>query len=95
MVVAGYSLGGNFALRLALRAPAAGLELARAIAVCPVLDPAATMTEMERGQPLYHWYFQRKWRSSLERKRELFPTLHDYDKAVLSKGCLLYTSRCV
>ena len=86
MVVAGYSLGGNFALRLALRAPAAGLELARAIAVCPVLDPAATMTEMERGQPLYHWYFQRKWRSSLERKRELFPTLHDYDKAVLSKG---------
>ena len=86
MVVAGYSLGGNFALRLALRAPAAELELARAIAVCPVLDPAATMTEMERGQPLYHWYFQRKWRSSLERKRELFPTLHDYDKAVLSKG---------
>ena len=84
--MAGYSLGGNFALRLALRAPAAGLELARAIAVCPVLDPAATMTEMERGQPLYHWYFQRKWRSSLERKRELFPTLHDYDKAVLSKG---------
>lgn len=86
MLVAGYSLGGNFALRLALRAPAAGLSLARAIAVCPVLDPAATMVEMERGQPLYHWYFQRKWRSSLERKRELFPALHDYDKAVLSKG---------
>ncbi|MGJ4730601.1 alpha/beta fold hydrolase, partial [Luteimonas sp. SDU101] len=29
MVAAGYSLGGNFALRLALRAPAAGLPLAR------------------------------------------------------------------
>lgn len=86
MVVAGYSLGGNFALRLALRAPAAGLALARAIAVCPVLDPAATMTEMERGQPLYHWYFQRKWRTSLERKRALFPALHDYDQDVLSKG---------
>ncbi len=86
MVVAGYSLGGNFALRLALRAPAAGLVLARAVAVCPVLDPATTMNEMERGQPLYHWYFQRKWRTSLERKRELFPTLHGYDQAVLSKG---------
>ena len=84
MVVAGYSLGGNFALRLALRAPAAGLELARAIAVCPVLDPAATMTEMERGQPLYHWYFQRKWRSSLERKRELFPEHFGYDDATLA-----------
>ncbi|HEY5972109.1 MAG TPA: alpha/beta fold hydrolase [Pseudoxanthomonas sp.] len=86
MAVAGYSLGGNFALRLALRAPAAGLELARAVAVCPVLDPAATMTQMEHGSPLYHWYFQRKWRSSLERKRELFPLLHDYDSTVLSKG---------
>ena len=86
MVVAGYSLGGNFALRLALRAPAAGLALERAVAVCPVLDPATTMTEMEREHPLYHWYFQRKWRSSLERKRELFPAVHDYDKTVLSKG---------
>lgn len=86
MVVAGYSLGGNFALRMALRAPAAGLVLTRAIAVCPVLDPAATMTELERGLPLYHWYFQRKWRSSLQRKRALFPALHDYDPAVLTKG---------
>src|SRR5204863_7609974 len=49
LVVAGYSLGGNFALRLALRAPAAGLELAHVAAVCPVLDPAATMDAMETG----------------------------------------------
>ncbi len=86
MTVAGYSLGGNFALRLALHAPAEGLDLERAVAVCPVLDPAATMTELERGLPFYHWYFQRKWRSSLQRKRALFPDLHDYDSDVLSKG---------
>lgn len=86
MTVAGYSLGGNFALRLALHAPAAGLALERAVAVCPVLDPAATMTEMERGLPFYHWYFQRKWRNSLQRKQALFPQLHDYDRQVLSKG---------
>ena len=86
MTVAGYSLGGNFALRLALHAPAAGLALERAVAVCPVLDPAATMTEMERGLPFYHWYFQRKWRNSLQRKQALFPQLHDYDSQVLSKG---------
>jgi len=86
MTVGGYSLGGNFALRLALHAPARGLDLARAVAVCPVLDPAATMTEMERGLPFYHWYFQRKWRSSLQRKQVLFPQLHDYDDTVLSKG---------
>ena len=86
MVVAGYSLGGNFALRLALRAPAAGLALERAVAVCPVLDPATTMTEMEREHPLYHWYFQRKWRHSLERKRELFPERHNYDDEILAKS---------
>jgi predicted alpha/beta-fold hydrolase len=40
-VAAGYSLGGNFVLRLALRAPEAGLPLARVAAVCPVLDPSA------------------------------------------------------
>ncbi|WP_144900553.1 YheT family hydrolase [Luteimonas cucumeris] len=86
LLLAGYSLGGNFALRLALRAPAAGLSLAHVAAVCPVLDPARTMTEMERGVGMYHGYFERKWRGSLLRKRELFPELHDYDDRTLKQG---------
>ena len=53
MVAAGYSLGGNFALRLALAAPAAGLPLARVAAVCPALDPERTTRAMETGFPLY------------------------------------------
>ena len=84
LVVAGYSLGGNFALRLALRAPAAGLEIAHVAAVCPVLDPARTMESMERGLPVYMWYFERKWRGSLARKRALFPQLHAFDNQVLA-----------
>ncbi|GAB3339939.1 alpha/beta fold hydrolase [Marilutibacter aestuarii] len=83
MAVAGYSLGGNFALRLALRAPAAGLPLAHVAAVCPVLDPARTMDAMEAGLPLYLWYFEKKWRNSLARKRELFPEQHAFDNRVL------------
>ncbi|NUT16514.1 MAG: alpha/beta fold hydrolase [Cupriavidus sp.] len=83
MTVAGYSLGGNFALRLALRAPAAGLSLAHVAAVCPVLDPARTMDSMEQGLPVYLWYFEKKWRGSLARKRELFPHLHAFDDRVL------------
>jgi predicted alpha/beta-fold hydrolase len=86
LLLAGYSLGGNFALRLALRAPAAGLPLAHVAAVCPVLDPARTMAEMEAGIGLYHGYFERKWRSSLQRKRELFPELHNYDDRTLRQG---------
>ena len=83
LTVAGYSLGGNFALRLALRARAAGLPLAHVAAVCPVLDPARTMEAMEQGFPLYLWYFERKWRRSLARKRELFPASHDFDDRTL------------
>ncbi|WP_243412324.1 YheT family hydrolase [Cognatiluteimonas telluris] len=83
LVAAGYSLGGNFALRLALRAPAAGLALARVAAVCPVLDPAHTMVHMERGWRVYLRHFENKWRESLERKRALFPQRHNFDDRTL------------
>jgi predicted alpha/beta-fold hydrolase len=83
MVAAGYSLGGNFTLRLALRAHAAGVPLQRVAVVCPVLDPARTMAVMEQGLPVYRWYFQRKWTASLARKRALFPHLHDFGDHVL------------
>ena len=81
--VGGYSLGGNFALRLGLRAPAAGLAVSRIAAVCPVLDPAETMTAMEQGFPLYAWYFRRKWTRSLRRKQALFPALLELDDQTL------------
>ena len=68
---------------MALRAPAAGIPLAHVAAVCPVLDPARTMEAMEHGLPLYMWYFERKWRGSLARKRKLFPQQHDFDDQVL------------
>ena len=84
-LAAGYSLGGNFALRIALHAPAGNIPLSHAVAVCPVLDPAAGMTALETGLPLYHWYFMRKWRESLRRKRALFPKRHDFDDATLKQ----------
>ena len=83
MVAAGYSLGGNFVLRLALRAPAAGVPLRHVASVCPVLDPAVTMDSIERGPAMYDWYFRRKWTGSLRRKRALFPELADCDDSVL------------
>jgi hypothetical protein len=42
-------------------------------AVCPLLDPATTMQRIENGPQFYDWYFRRRWRESLLRKRELFP----------------------
>lgn len=76
MVLAGYSLGGNFALRVGLHAPRVGLDLARVAAVCPALDPEHTTTAMEQGLSLYERYFLRKWTRSLRRKQVLFPQQH-------------------
>jgi predicted alpha/beta-fold hydrolase len=70
LAVAGFSLGGNFALRAALRAPDA---VGYALAVCPVVSPAAGLFGLEEGPWFYQRYFLHKWRRSLRRKRELFP----------------------
>lgn len=83
LLVGGWSLGGNFALRLGLDAERAGLPVGTIAAVCPAIDPAKTMDAMEAGLPLYLRYFEYKWRRSLARKRELFPDIHDYDDGVL------------
>ena len=83
LLVGGWSLGGNFALRLALRARAVGLPLAGVAAVCPAIDPAATMDAMEAGLPIYRRYFERQWRRSLAKKRELFPQAHPFGDDVL------------
>lgn len=83
LTVGGYSLGGNFALRLALRAPAAGLAIGHVAVICPLLDPSRTMDAMESGFPAYMRHFEGKWRRSLQRKRELFPQQYDFDDRVL------------
>ncbi len=69
--LAGFSLGGNFALRVALRLPAGSLN--RVIAVCPVISPTATLHALETGPLLYRRYFLHKWKSSLQRKAAVFP----------------------
>jgi len=74
--LAGYSLGGNFALRVALRAGAAGLNLGHVVAVNPVIDPAAAMLAMETGIRFYERYFERKWSRSLHVKKQCFPQLY-------------------
>ena len=83
LFAAGYSLGGNFALRLGLHAPDAGLPLRQIAAVCPVLDPAVTMDTMEDGSGVYARHFRRSWARSLRRKRALYPQQHDYDDDLL------------
>ncbi len=70
----GFSLGGNFMLRVAASDDARVPPLAGVVAVSPVLHPDSAMVAMEQGLPLYQGYFVRKWSRSLRRKHALWPT---------------------
>jgi len=84
LVIGGFSLGGNFALRVALRASAAGIPLAWAFAVCPAISPQATLGAIEASPWFYEHYFLRKWRGSLKRKQALFPQLELFTPAEMN-----------
>lgn len=85
IALAGFSLGGNFALRVALRAPARGIPLERVIAVCPAIRPHSVLEALERAPWFYHAYFMLKWRGSLKRKASLFPDVYTFDQKFLSQ----------
>ncbi len=80
IVLGGFSLGGNFMLRVAADREARDLPLQHIVAVSPVLDPGVTMTTLERGSSLYHTYFVRKWSRSLAKKQVAWPDLYDFEE---------------
>jgi uncharacterized protein len=76
--LAGFSLGGNFMLRAAAQAAEAGLNIARVVAVSPVLDPGETLVALEQSFPGYQLYFVRKWMRSLLKKQAVWPADYDF-----------------
>ena len=86
LLVGGFSLGGNFALRVALHAPAAGIPLGWAFAVCPVISPRAGLASIENAPWFYERYFMHKWRGSLQSKQALHPELKLFSKNELRAG---------
>jgi len=79
IAVAGYSLGGNLALRLAGTfgddAPA---SLRAVCAVSPTLELGACMDAMERRRNrLYEWNFMRSLRGRIRRKAAMHPERYD------------------
>jgi predicted alpha/beta-fold hydrolase len=77
LYLAGFSLGGNFMLRVA----AAGVptNVAGVAAISPVLDPERTLSAMERGTQLYQRYFVDRWSRSLRQKQRCWPGDYDFD----------------
>lgn len=76
----GYSLGGNFVLRLAGHRHTSP-RFRTALAVCPVLDPKAAVEALDRGWVGYQRYFLGKWRRAFAEKQAAFPDRYDFAEA--------------
>ena len=90
----GFSLGGNFALRIAMqhaRKPIANLK--HVFAVSPPLDPYKSTLAIDNGYALYRVYFLKKWKRSLIKKQHLFPDKYDFRDMLKSKTCLELTEK--
>jgi len=91
--IVGFSLGGNFALRIARSLRDLAIpKLRRIFAISPVVDPwgAAPLVD---SNPLYRRYFLKKWSASLRKKQVLYPHLYDFDDALKHKRVLALTEQ--
>ena len=88
----GYSLGGNFALRIAAKHSDVQLPFLKEVfAVSPVLDPYKSTAALDRNYSLYRKYFLHKWKRSLRRKQNLFTTQYDFSRLLELESCLAMT----
>lgn len=91
--IVGFSLGGNFALRIARSLRDLAIpKLQRIFAISPVVDPwgAAPLVD---ANPLYRRYFLKKWTASLRRKQELYPDIYDFSAALKHRRVLAMTDQ--
>lgn len=79
--LAGFSLGGNFALRVSAKISEMNSSIAATVAVCPVINPYKSSQALEKSLFIYEKYFVKKWKRSLKKKLKHFPD-YDYEEAI-------------
>ncbi|MCD6281173.1 MAG: alpha/beta fold hydrolase [Deltaproteobacteria bacterium] len=83
----GFSLGGNFALRISKRCSEDHIEnLMHVVAISPVLDPDKSTRVLDSNW-FFRWYFLNKWRQSLKKKQTLFPEIYDFTEVLSINTC--------
>ncbi len=87
----GFSLGGNFALRIARMCSSEPIErLRHVVAISPVLDPNKSTRVLDSNW-FFRWYFLNKWRQSLKKKQRLFPERYDFTNVLSLDSCIEIT----
>jgi len=78
--IIGVSMGGNFALRMALRHATHPIaNLANVIAINPAINPAQATDNLDRN-PFYRRFFRQRWLDSLLAKQKYYPELYTFDE---------------
>ena len=85
----GFSMGGNFALRVARELPSV-----RTLAISPSLSPHKTIQKIENSQ-IYRPYFINKWRKIFRDKQRHFPDLYDFSYAMKQKSIITLTKHFI
>ena len=76
--IVGFSLGGNFALRIARRCRREPIDnLRHVVCISPVLDPEKATARID-AIPYIRIYFLKKWRRSVRLKQALYPQRYDF-----------------
>lgn len=82
----GFSLGGNFALRVRQEAENFALKLKHIVAISPVFSPVQTMSALENGTAIYRQYFIKKWKRALKIKAKHFPDIYNFNTLLASRN---------
>ncbi len=82
----GFSLGGNFALRISLEARKKHIDLEHVVAISPVFSPEHTMQALAEGPSVYRRYFLKKWKRALLNKQYHFPDRYDFNTVLKSRN---------
>ncbi len=79
----GFSLGGNFALRVARALKHRSIDnLVHIFAISPVIDPWAAAPLVDTSGWLIQRYFKKKLIATMTKKQQLYPQLHDFSYAL-------------
>ncbi len=94
LYMAGFSLGGNFLLRVAA-GDALPPNLGGVVAISPVIDPQRTLCALEKGWSLYHDYFVLRWSRSLRLKQRHWPQHYRFEALLKSRDLRTMTAELV
>ena len=91
--IVGFSLGGNFSLRIARSLRDLSIKkLKHIFAISPVVDPWSAAPLVD-GNYFYKRYFLKKWKNSLRKKQNFFPELYNFNDIFSDNSVMSMTEK--